>query len=147
MRMNRVIAGVVGGALLGLSPVALAPTAGAATTETTVVAVPSAAPAAGAVAKDKIERQITARKVVRRGKTFVVGRLTPDGGRKKVYVKRALSAKAPFRNYTVARTDGKGRFTFRVTFPPRGRAWYYKVTVPGNAKYKRVTVFYKATTT
>jgi hypothetical protein len=133
MRTHRFLSGLLGLALVGLTPLTL--TAPAATAGEGVVAAPSTAVPVAERAKPS--RELNDRSVRRGGSWYIVGRITPEGGRHVVEFKRKFGAKAGWRVWKRVKADGKGRYSVRVDFPRGTRAtWYYKGIVYGGAKYR-----------
>lgn len=138
MRTHRFLTGLLGLALAGLLPTGVAAAANAATdpTTTTTTTTSVAAPATVERAPAKPRRKLNDRAVNRRGTYYIVGRITPDGGRKAVVFKRKLSKQAPWRVWRKVRADRQGRFSVAVQFPQGTRAtWYYKGVVFGGRDY------------
>ena len=140
MRKDRLVAGVLGVAVLGLTPVTAtgaiaAPSPSAAPTlESAAVTGATTLPRADERAKPR--RNLHDKSKKRGNAWFIVGRVTPDGAKRKVIVKRKVSKKAKWRNVAKVKTNRKARFSVRVGFPSNSKAtWYYKLVVPGGKKY------------
>lgn len=135
MRTHRFLTGLLGLVLIAATPITLTVSATAASggAATATAATTATAPTAE---RAKPRRELNDRSVQRRGNWYIVGRLTPEGGRKLVEFKRKLGAKAPWRVWKRVRTDAQGHFRVLVQFPRGTRAtWYYKGVVAGGQKY------------
>lgn len=75
-----------------------------------------------------------ARKITSPQRGFVLkGTVSPDGARKKIYIKVSKSQKRGYRKFRTITTDSRG--TYRTTLPRRGGTWYYIVMVKGDSQY------------
>lgn len=136
MRTTRLLAALLGLALLGLAPIA--PPASAAAPATTSAEAATALPASAPASRARLPRELNDRSVKRGGSWFIRGRVTPEGGRTVVLIKRKPAAKATWRTWKRIRADRKGRFMVKVVFPEGTRGtFYYSAAVKRTAKYQQ----------
>ncbi|MEI5676074.1 MULTISPECIES: hypothetical protein [unclassified Nocardioides] len=131
MRMHRILAALLGLALLGLMPTSLSAPASAAGVAPAVASAPAVARAA------KLPRELHDRSARRGDRWFIKGRVTPQGGRKVVVIKRKVGPHKAWRTWKKVRADRQGRFRVEVAFPDSTRStWFYKGGVKATAKYQ-----------
>ncbi|HTW15567.1 MAG TPA: hypothetical protein VMF51_10585 [Nocardioides sp.] len=135
MRTQRLLAALLGLALLGLTPILASPSAVASSGSTG--AATALAPVAPAAARAKLPRQLNDRSVRRGSAWFIKGRVTPEGSRKVVIIKRKVGPHKAWRTWKRVRADRKGRFAVRIEFPSSTRStWFYQGAVKSTAKYR-----------
>ncbi|WP_244931295.1 hypothetical protein [Nocardioides sp. W7] len=136
MRTHRLLAALLGLALLGLTPLTFSSSAVAAPAGSSG-AVAAAAPVVPLAARAKLPRELNDRSVRRGSSWFIKGRVSPEGSRKVVVFKRKLGPHKAWRTWKRVRADRKGRFVVRVAFPSGTRStWFYKGAVKSTARYQ-----------
>jgi len=137
MRMNRILTGLIGLALGGVTPLAITSSATAA--EHGVAAAHASATPASAARETLPAREITskmvkvgAHKIVFKGK--VKG--SPRYANKKVKIERRIGKKGAWKVYNQVRTTDLGNWKSRVGAPRQGK-WYFRAVTPQTNNYRK----------
>lgn len=130
MRMHRTLAALVGLALLGSTPIALAGSASAAEADRVSS---SSATTARALPKREVKSKVVE---PRRNKLVFKGNVNPGHENRGVYIqkKNCKGDKCSWYKFKKVQTDGEGRFKARIEAPRNG-SWFWRAKVKKHGGY------------